>query len=179
MRCSWKGGHAPFLFPERRGGPGWDDLTPRPRINLVLYHGVLAPHARWRGRAVAHGRPESAAPGEADAVHLDRTEGCSDPAPEAETRTCREPADAAERPGPSGGGKPRHRTWANLMRRAFDLDVLACPRCGGRMSLIATIDDPRVIRKILGHLGLATEVPQPRPSRAPPAPSDLFSDLPA
>jgi len=26
-------------------------LTPRPRINLVLYHGVLAPHARWRGRA--------------------------------------------------------------------------------------------------------------------------------
>jgi len=65
------------------------------------------------------------------------------------------------------------------MRRAFDLDVLACPRCGGRMSLIATIDDPRVIRKILGHLGLATEVPQPRPSRAPPASSDLFSDLPA
>jgi hypothetical protein len=25
------------------------------------------------------------------------------------------------------------------------------------MSLIATIDDPRVIRKILGHLGLPTE----------------------
>jgi uncharacterized protein YbaR (Trm112 family) len=65
------------------------------------------------------------------------------------------------------------------MRRAFDLDVLACPRCGGRMSLIATIDDPRVIRKILGHLGLATEVPQAHPSRSPPASGDLFSDLPA
>ena len=61
----------------------------------------------------------------------------------------------------------------------FDLDVLACPRCGGRMSLIATIDDPRVIRKILGHLGLATEVPQPHPSRSPPRRSDPFSDLPA
>src|SRR5437870_13042750 len=60
----------------------------------------------------------------------------------------------------------------------FDLDVLACPRCGGRMSLIATIDDPRVIRKILGHLGLPTEVPQPRPSHPPPASTD-FSDLPA
>lgn len=29
-------------------------LTPRPRINLVLYHGILAPHARWRRRAVAY-----------------------------------------------------------------------------------------------------------------------------
>lgn len=25
-------------------------LTPQPRINLVLYPGVLAPHARWRAR---------------------------------------------------------------------------------------------------------------------------------
>jgi hypothetical protein len=58
---------------------------------------------------------------------------------------------------------------------SFDLDVLACPRCGGRMSLIATIDDPRIIRKILGHLGLPTEVPQPRPARPPPASSNLFS----
>jgi cytosine/adenosine deaminase-related metal-dependent hydrolase len=30
-------------------------LTPRPRINLVLHHGVLAPHSRWRARAVAYG----------------------------------------------------------------------------------------------------------------------------
>src|SRR5262245_62477850 len=30
-------------------------LTPRPRINLVLYQGVLAPHAAWRARAVASG----------------------------------------------------------------------------------------------------------------------------
>ena len=30
-------------------------LTPRPRINLVLYHGVLAPHAGWRARVVAYG----------------------------------------------------------------------------------------------------------------------------
>lgn len=28
-------------------------LTPRPRINLVLYYGVLAPRARWRAAAVA------------------------------------------------------------------------------------------------------------------------------
>ena len=40
------------------------------------------------------------------------------------------------------------------MRRAFDIDVLRCPRCAGRMRLLATIDDPVVIQKILAHVGL-------------------------
>lgn len=31
-------------------------LTPSPRINLVLHHGVLAPHSRWRARSVTYGR---------------------------------------------------------------------------------------------------------------------------
>jgi hypothetical protein len=30
-------------------------ITPRPAINLVLYHGVLAPHARWRSQVVRFG----------------------------------------------------------------------------------------------------------------------------
>ena len=30
------------------------------------------------------------------------------------------------------------------MQRAFGLDVLACPCCGGRLRLVATISDPRV-----------------------------------
>jgi hypothetical protein len=49
---------------------------------------------------------------------------------------------------------PRYWTWAALMRRAFDLDVLRCPRCAGRMQLIATIEDPAVIQRILAHRGL-------------------------
>jgi len=40
------------------------------------------------------------------------------------------------------------------MRRAFDIDVLRCPRCAGRMRLLATIDDPLVIQKTLAHVGL-------------------------
>jgi len=36
----------------------------------------------------------------------------------------------------------RHSAWADLMRRAFDLDVRACPRCGGRLRLIASVEDP-------------------------------------
>ena len=60
--------------------------------------------------------------------------------------------------------------WAGLMQRSFGFDVLACPRCGGRLELIALIEDPRVIRRILNHLGLPAEVPVPRPARSPPLP---------
>jgi uncharacterized protein YbaR (Trm112 family) len=65
------------------------------------------------------------------------------------------------------------------MRRALGLDVLVCPRCGGRMRLIATIEHPRVIRQILAHLGLPTEGSDPFPFRLPPGrTADLFSDIP-
>jgi hypothetical protein len=46
------------------------------------------------------------------------------------------------------------------MRRTFELDVLACPGCGGRLRLLATINDRAVVKKILAHLGLATELPR-------------------
>ena len=54
------------------------------------------------------------------------------------------------------------------MQRTFGLDVLACPACGGRLRLIAVIERAAVITRILGHLGLPTEVPLPRPARSPP-----------
>jgi hypothetical protein len=41
------------------------------------------------------------------------------------------------------------------------------------MVVLATIDDPAVIRRILTHLGLAMDEGQPLPSRAPPAPADV------
>ena len=37
------------------------------------------------------------------------------------------------------------------------------PQCGGPLTLIATIDDPAVIVKILAHLGVPTRAP-PRAS---------------
>jgi uncharacterized protein YbaR (Trm112 family) len=53
------------------------------------------------------------------------------------------------------------------MHRAFALDVLACPRCGGRLRLIATLHDPAVIRKILAHLDRSQS--EQRAGPAPPA----------
>lgn len=58
------------------------------------------------------------------------------------------------------------------MRRTFGFDVLACPRCGGHLRLIALIEQAAVIQRILGHLGLSSEVSVPRPARAPPLPID-------
>src|SRR5262244_4337285 len=66
--------------------------------------------------------------------------------------------------------RSRYWTWAALMRRAFDLDVLCCPRCAGRMELIATIDDPAVIHRILAQLALpgARDGPTPASAVSPP-----------
>jgi uncharacterized protein YbaR (Trm112 family) len=41
----------------------------------------------------------------------------------------------------------------------FDVDVLACPKCRGRLRLIAFIAEPAVARKILDHLGLDSTGP--------------------
>ena len=72
-------------------------------------------------------------------------------------------------PERGGAATTRSWTWAALMRRAFDLDILRCPRCAGRMELIATIDDPAVIARILAHLGLpgARDGPEPAVSASP------------
>ena len=73
------------------------------------------------------------------------------------------PSDASE----GGGVTPAGRCWADLMRRAFEVDVLACPRCGGRLRLVALLEAGTVTARILRHLGLPSEVPAARPARAP------------
>jgi hypothetical protein len=61
--------------------------------------------------------------------------------------------------------------------KGFGFDVLACPKCSGRLKLIALIDQPAVIEKILSHLGLPTEPPRARPARPPPEEPEQL-DLP-
>jgi hypothetical protein len=123
-------------------------LTPRPRVNLILYYGVLAPRAAWRAAIVA-----SAASTDAAGVHPPTADNVDH-------------ADSeARRGGPSRSGGYQ---WAELMQRTFGFDVLACPRCGGRLRLVALIEQASVVQRILRHLGLPTEVPEPRPARAPP-----------
>jgi hypothetical protein len=47
-----------------------------------------------------------------------------------------------------------------LLKRVFAVDVLECPRYQGPMRVLSFIDDARIARRILEHLGL--------PARAPP-----------
>ena len=117
-------------------------LTPRPRINLVLDHGVPAPHAGWRARVVAYGAPRVETP-----------VGAS--------------ASANGTDGSAAAPRSRHWAWADLMRRAFEIDVLACPRCGGRLRLIATVDDPDAIRAILAAGAVSRELADRAPPFAP------------
>jgi len=44
------------------------------------------------------------------------------------------------------------RRWAELIRLIYAVDPLACPRCGGPMRVIALIQEPKVIDRILSHL---------------------------
>jgi hypothetical protein len=41
----------------------------------------------------------------------------------------------------------------------FDIDIEHCPHCGGTLKIIAAIEDPPVIAKILTHLGLSISAP--------------------
>jgi hypothetical protein len=48
------------------------------------------------------------------------------------------------------------------------LDVAEHLVCGGRVRLIALIEEAAVIGRILGHLGRPADLPGARPARAPP-----------
>ena len=148
LKHAWSDGTTHLLFDPVELLERLAVITPRPWINLILYHGVLAPRAAWRADVVR--RQTSGEGGDAEVK-----DAATEPAREAD------PAETARR-------HARGQTWAALMARTFGIDVLACPRCGGRLRLIALIEEAAVIDRILRHLGLPTEPPVPRPARAPP-----------
>ena len=65
-------------------------------------------------------------------------------------------------------------TWAQRLKRVFNIDIEVCSRCGGSVRVIACIEDQEVIDRILAHLR-ETEKEAPAwpllvpPTRAPPA----------
>jgi len=184
LRHRWRDGttHVPFEpleLLERLAA-----LVPPPRFNLVRYHGVLAPAATQRARVIPGGGTTSQR-----ALAASRHNGCAPlharPPVSGSTalpETDRDPRSAGPglrtlrtRPGCQQSGPPEHSVpaadshlprprryeWAELMRRVFAVDVLECPRCQGRMRILAAIHPPENSVAILECLDL--------PSRAPPA----------
>jgi hypothetical protein len=118
-------------------------LIPRPYVNLIVYHSVLAPNAKWRREVVDFGRPQ-----------VEKASAASTPKKVVDSH---------------------NRTWAELMRRGLDIDVLECPDCGGRLRFVVAILLSSTIRRILRHLGLSSDPVQLAPARAPPELDDAWA----
>ena len=61
--------------------------------------------------------------------------------------------------------------WAQRLKRVFNIDMSICEACGGTVKVIASIEDPVVIKQILTHLQRKAELKEFNPlseSRAPP-----------
>ena len=116
-------------------------LVPPPRLNLIRYHGVLAPAAPDRAQIV---------PGPSTLTASDV--GCDhDPG------------------APPVVGVHRHRVaWAKLLRRVFEVEVTKCDACGGPMKIIAALTELGAIRKYLDHVGLPARAPPITPARQHP-----------
>ena len=65
------------------------------------------------------------------------------------------------------GGR-RYYTWAELLRRVFAIEIFTCPRCGGSRRLLAAIQDPLSIERVLRAMGLPCDAPELAEARAPP-----------
>ena len=117
-------------------------LIPRPRAHLVRYHGIFGPAAEDRARLVPTSCP----------VEYGRGTGPAEP----------------HEIDPSRLPRLNRMPWTVLLKRVFLVDVLECPKCKGRMKILAAVTEPASVRRILESLGLPVEAPRLRAARPPP-----------
>ena len=126
-------------------------LVPVPRLNLTRFYGVFAPNAKVRAEVTASQRGKNSP---RLAEHLKDSD------------------------------KPYHArsmSWAQRLKRVFNIDITVCEACEKtNVKIITCITDPAVIHKILAHLDKQTLLEAKHdslmpPLRAPPATAS-FSD---
>ena len=54
--------------------------------------------------------------------------------------------------------------WAEMIRKVYEVDPMACPKCGGRMKVVAFITEYAVVDRIMEHLKLTFVAAKPPPS---------------
>ena len=140
FKKKWSDGTHAVLFSPMEFIEKLVALIPPPRIHLARFHGVLAPNANWRSQVVPS---QVVIP---DGLGANATQG----------------------PDAIPPARKKRLSWAELLKRVFQIDLSKCPDCGGEVKLIAVIMDRKVVRKILDHLGLPSEPPRVTPARAPP-----------
>jgi hypothetical protein len=119
-------------------------------MHLTRYHGVFAPHSQHR----------------AEVTPAQRGRGAATP-----------PVSEADRTKVT---TPRHvaMTWARRLKRVFGVEIECCTRCGVELKIIASIEEPQLIAKILSHLERAepeqSQSELPLGARGPPWQSSLL-----
>jgi hypothetical protein len=134
-------------------------ITP-PRLHKHRYCGVLAPNAKLRRSVIESAGPAGATlqllQGAREKMGL-QAGGCED-----------ESTPTVEEEPRSKLSRVAARCWALLLVRIYECLPLLCPQCGHPMRIIAFIQDPPVIERILHHIGEPTQLPEVLPARAPP-----------
>jgi hypothetical protein len=118
--------------------------VPLPKLHVIRYAGVLAAAHKLRSLVVPPLSDEQKT--QSATQHAHGSKDAQHPA----THRC------------------RYRPWAELMRRAFAIDVEQCVRCGARMRLRALITAAQSVERFLRHIGEPTEPPTLSPARGPP-----------
>jgi hypothetical protein len=147
FKQAWRNGTTHIVFTPHELIEKLIPLIPRPRCHLVRYHGILGPAAKDRAKVV----PTPPAPPAPDAASADK----------AGTGESRE-IDIAKIQ--RGSRLP----WAVLLKRVFMTDALTCPKCQGRMKILAAITKPEAIHNILDYLGIPSDAPRWIAARPPP-----------
>jgi len=57
--------------------------------------------------------------------------------------------------------------WATLLRRSFEVDVLRCAACGGRLRVLGEVTEPSLVALVLESLSLPPDAPRVAPARDP------------
>jgi hypothetical protein len=136
-------------------------LVPRPRINLTRYHGVFAPSSPMRRAIVPTPANARRRRKRKDSAAAPATRQC---APTDSRSDCNDPPTAPL-------------TWAQRLKRVFEIDITLCPLCGGQLRVIGDITDPDLIRKILDHVNSrAPPRLPPRRANSHQTPPDLFAE---
>ena len=109
-------------------------------------------------------------------LHLIRFHGVLAPNAKLRSKIVPSPAERATETSSEDAhaqGETPRMSWARLLKRVFNVDLEHCPNCGGALKMIAAIEDPPVIAKILTHLGLPSRAPPRSPARR----VDLFQTI--
>jgi hypothetical protein len=168
FKKAWRNGTTHAVFTPLELLERLAALVPTPRAHLTRYFGILAPAAPARPLVVPGSSSSAAAvmaPSVAAAAAL-----VSSASPEAFFDSTAAAAGSTAESGlpPKDSRHPRNYAWAELIRRVFLTDALACEHCGGKLRLVSAIHPPEATRKILDCLGLPSRPPPVAPARLDP-----------